>query len=415
MLETMVTHHPVERTTDAFSKDLSKALERLQTTLASVVDALPAEAPTAAALAKIVNVNRKIAWQVWRIIDAQPGELPLESLPGPVALEGFLKACTVQGVPSALCEPVLEASRRFDDLALLHGGGRPALRAMVRLSSASTLSSRAQESVRRQAYLANSEILGLQSHAIFGTAILAPGSQPGRIDDISLAGEIGVRRLRPDAVRVVAGLGFSNKSDDADPLAPKPLVQVPSDSGLVEPMIPRFTSARVRVAAHPSEKAQTRVELVESPVGKSGEVDFVLGQICRNVGFRFPSGARKRASFSGHILAPYAVYVQDLIIRKDLWRTIQPSVKVYSTLRGMAIASLVRDERDVLPVRTSIEHLGQGLGALRCEYIPRYEEIIDWACSQAAWNPEQFDTWRCTIMYPPMPSTIVVSVDLPQA
>ncbi|MCC6320738.1 MAG: hypothetical protein IT438_04800 [Phycisphaerales bacterium] len=417
---------------DAFGHDADKALSALRLALGAVLRALPAEARSAAELAKLLGLNRKIAWQVWRIADAEERS-PLQVLPGPVALEGFLLACAGEGVSVELLDEARAAIRRFDDLAELHGGDRASLMTLLRQSRGGrgegaewgepgheglAAAERAAESVRRRAYQANGEIWGIQTRAYFASAILAPGSMPGRLDDLSLAGEMGVRRLRTEAVRVISGMGFYSakaRKADAAQFPARPLVEVDPATGLIEPMLPRFTSARVRAIASEPDAGQTRVELVESPVGLRGEVDFVLGQHCANVGQQFATERMKRVHFSVHLYSAYSVCVHDLLVHRDLWApgTIAPVSRVYSGLRGMMTSQASRDERDILPIRLEVKRLGAGLSALKNAHVPNYLEIVDWACERVGWKPEQFEAYRCVLMYPPMPCTLVMGVELP--
>lgn len=411
---------------DAFGRDAANALSALKLALGEVLQALPVQATTAAELAKVLGLNRKIGWQVWRMADPEDHS-PLQVLPGPVALEGFLQACGREGVAVPLLDGVRAAIRRFDDLAELHGGDRASLMSLLRQAGPAAgeglgdrgAAERAAESVRRRAYLANGEIWGIQTHAYFATALLAPGSIEGRVDDLSLTGEIGVRRLRPDAVRVISGMGFQTgaKPDGtvvAGGVVARPLVKVDPSSGMIEPMLPRFSSARVRAIANEAEPGQTRIELVESPVGRRGEVDFVLGQYCPNVGRRFATETLKRVHFTVHLYSAYAVCVHDLLVRRDLWADATARSRVYSGLRGMMTSQARRDERDVLPIRAEVQKLGAGLSVLKTPHVPNYLEIIDWACQRVGWKPEQFDAYRCVLMYPPMPCSLVMGVDLPE-
>lgn len=379
--------------------------------LESVLRALPEQPASAAGLAKFLGLNRKIAWQVWRIVETGEEEMPAQVLPGPTALEGFLRACGARGVPPDRLEAAREASRRFEDLAVLHGGDRASLMSLLRQAAGGApIDDRASESIRRQAFHANSEIWGIQTQTYIATAILAPSEQHGRVDDLALVGEIGVRRLRADAARVVTGIDYQGA--DGAP-CPNALVRVDPGSGLIEPMVPRFSSARVRVLPSGSgEPGQTRVELVESPVGRRGEVDLLLAQFCKGVGRRFATDTFKRIHFALHLSSPYAVVVHDLLVRRDLWTDVRPVCKVYSALRGWLKAA-ERDERDVLPIRVETRRLGSGLSALATPHVPNYIEMVDWACGQVGWKPEQFEAWRCVLQYPPMPSSMVMGVDLP--
>lgn len=387
---------------------------RLGEAIKGVIERLPETPRTAAELARSLGVNRKLAWQAWRIAFARTAEDYPDALPGPAALAGLTRAADIRGVPASVLSGVEDAVRGLESLALVHSDDRASLLSMLRWAAppeAATIT----EAVRRQAFQANSDIWGLQSRALFTVALLAPGSAPDRVDDLTLSGDVGIRRMRPGAARVVTGLGFRNAGDPAGPPRPRALAPLDGDHRDLEPILSEFsTSPLPLIRSRQDEPGQTRVELADRPVGRSGEVTLVLGQICENVGYRHRSDKRHEAHFVAHIHQPYAVLYSDVMVRRDLWGPIKTRVRVYSAVRGVVHRQAERLDADLLPIGAEVASLGRGLGVVVTPDLPRHAELVAWACARVGWAPEQFEAYRVRIAFPPMPSTVVLSVELPR-
>ena len=182
---------------------------------------------------------------------------------------------------------------------------------------------------------------------------------------------------------------------------------------MIEPMVPQFTSARVRLT--PSTGAapgQTLVELVDSPVGRRGEVNLVLAQFCPAVGRRWATEKVRKVHFSAHLFSPYGAVIQDLILHRDLWGRIHPTAKVYSALRGM-MTQAKRDDRDILPIRASAAPRRTGSPRSKPNTFPITPRSSTGPAHRVGWNPEGFDVYRCLVLYPPMPSSLVLGVEFP--
>ncbi len=378
-------------------------LSDLGESLRAAIASLPERPAAAADLARSAGVSRKLAWQVWKI--AHQSEMPgyPGGLPGPAALAGFARSAGEAGVPREVVVRIEDAVRGLENLAVLHSGDRASLYSMLRWASRPR-NAGVDEAVRRQAFQANSEIWGIQSQAVFQAMLLAPGSEPGRVDDLTLSGEVGIRRLRDGARCAVTGVGQrSAPGRGARSLTGEPGPLIPEFSSVAAPFVTTSTDAQGRA----------RLELMEAPVGREGEITFVLGELFENAGRRTGTAERSKAHFTMHAQRPYGVYICDLLVRRDLWSVLEAQVRVYSAAEGYALDQASRREADLLPIAAEIEDLGQGLGAAACVDLPRHQELISWACGRVGWNPEQFRVHRLRLAYPPMPSTVVVSVTLP--
>lgn len=391
------------QTPNNFLSDASAVLSDLGESLRAAIAALPDRPAAAADLARSAGVSRKLAWQVWKM--AHDGDLPgyPGGLPGPAALAGFARSAGEAGVPREVVVRIEDAVRGLENLTVLHSGDRASLYSMLRWASRPRKAG-VDEAVRRQAFQTNSEIWGIQAQAVFQAIVLAPGTEAGRVDDLTLSGEIGIRRLRAGARYSMTGVGQRS--------APGRGARWLAGDG---PLIPEFSSAPAPfINAGTDAQGRSRLELMDAPVGREGEITFVLAEMFENAGRRFGTPERGMAHFTMHAQRPYGVYVCDLLVRRDLWSALEAQVRVYSAAEGYALDQASRREEDLLPIAAEVQDLGQGLGAAACEDLPRHQELIKWACGRVGWNPEQFRVHRLRLAYPPMPSTVVVSVTLPR-
>jgi hypothetical protein len=141
---------------------------------------------------------------------------------------------------------------------------------------------------------------------------------------------------------------------------------------------------------------------------------FVLGQVFRNAGRRVGTDGRPEAHFTLHVQRPYAVYLRDTLVHRDLWPALDARVRVYSAAEGFVLDQASRREEDLLPIGAEVKRLGTGLAAAATREVTRYQEMISWAMGRMGWNPEHFAVHRMRLAYPPMPSSVVISIRLPR-
>ena len=101
----------------------------------------------------------------------------------------------------------------------------------------------------------------------------------------------------------------------------------------------------------------------------------------------------------------------DLIVHRDLVEAMRPEVELYGKLWGADADSLPASR---LPCSDQVIDLGVG-AQLATPLVPRYAEMVRKVMDNMGWNPGEFRCLRLIMLYPPMPSTVVMRYPLPTA
>src|SRR5688572_8757273 len=98
-------------------------MAELQQALGDLVAGLPEPIERAVDLENALRVDKKLGWQVFRIVRSS-SLAEVANVPSRRSASRFLSAAKARGLPSATIENVRAAFRRFDEFAAEHGGDR---------------------------------------------------------------------------------------------------------------------------------------------------------------------------------------------------------------------------------------------------------------------------------------------------
>src|SRR5690606_36309411 len=102
------------------------------------------------------------------------------------------------------------------------------------------------------------------------------------------------------------------------------------------------------------------------------------------------------------ILKPIEVLLLDVLIHRDLFGPLEPTVHVYGLLDRVPAINVPGSYRaeDEVPVPAEVFKLGVGPAVLTTPHVPRYRQMIEDVCRDAGWNIGEFDVYRSTVEYP---------------
>lgn len=394
-------------------QDAADVLAAVRAAFARVVEALPGgRVARPVELSEALGLHRKLGWQIWKILDSAHPYEASQYLPGEAGVRSFLQAAQSRGVPARLVHDAEQAAARMATLVDVHAGDRASLDMMIG-SLTGAPSPQLEELRRRDAFRGNSFIWGIQARTRLFTSIVAPG-RGDTLDIAVLDGLVDLRRNRADAPCVIS----ETWAHDAAPGSP-PIRVEPLGSGRradpVPTAIPGFCTvpmAQLRPVAVGD--GHTRVELPPGPVGETGAVTCITGQVFRNVGCRVRRPEDPTSDFAARVDKPCEVLVHDLVVRADLFGPIEPAARVFSELSGPVTEQASLRHREQIPMTVAVKQLGRGPDAASTSDIPRYPELLRWALDRLGWDASRFDLYRARMRYPVVPSSVVLTFDLPE-
>jgi hypothetical protein len=396
-------------------------LDRVREAFAAVIDALPRASGKASEVARILKIDRKLAWKFWRVVNSPDSFAIVSHLPGAPGVEIFLNAARDHGVAPATISSAQAAFAALEKLITAHAGDRASFEMMVKAFAVDPLEQ--QELAHRKASFAgNSFTWGVQARTQVVAIILAPSQMPGKIDTTWVGGLIDLRRLRPKVAWVVARTGFFADDGQTQPsITPEMTLQQREEAaaGYRIPLLTEFCSSpqpefRTRLTEH----GQVEIELVEGPVGEQAAITCLFcADPYRGVGARAASPGDAPVQLNAHVRTPSTMLVFDVLAPPDLFGPIVCSAAVYSEVHREVRSAATRDERYRLPIHLAVQHLGRSPGAtaLRTPHVPNYPQMIRHICQRYGWNADDFEVHRLLMPYPVVPSAVVVSFDLPVA
>jgi len=373
----------------------------------------------AADVQRELGINRKLAWQVYKIAFGPDPLAQANHVPKPVAMEGFFEAAIKREVPVRLIKSVRAAFAEFDELVRVHAGSRSAMDSMVSgLRDDRGAGGLGSESIdvqhRRAAFNANSHIWGIHARTQLSCAIYATSAtDPLRLDSVRLRGMFDLKWLRRDVSWTIARTRIS----DSDNVVRKTVVRLPLDVPGDEPeganLIREFCSQPMPAfGTYVSSSGSRCLELLASSIGKSSAVTYVSGE--HSIG-ALPRYRCEHNDFHGFITlirTPCEVLIHDMLVARDTFGSINPQAHILGDLRVGDDFSLDRPQ-DRLSQGATVIYLGRGPSVLHTPEVPRYSEIAQYAFNRMGWDAAKFDVWRCRVEYPVMPSSVVVQFDLP--
>jgi len=365
-------------------------------------------------LAGVLGVNKDVSHRLLGALRRRDPLAVVYQLPGPEPLRRVVKACIKNGVPREQTLAAEAAIQEFAQLIQQEGGDRSGLDAII---SAWLPSARArfESSAKQLSYRAMRQIKGVAAEVTFNTVFIHPGSRPARLDVLRLEGLIGVRRGRPGGL-LKLGRHSLNSLDVAgeNPLSTLDGVPIEGMSGvLLEPFCSK-PGVRIEV----QRKGQDVLYLLDwgGALGLSSARDIVMGEV-RWGGmrrWRTPGDKRTKAGGVVDISVPARMQVCDYILHEDAYPNWEPNVRVLE-LGPLGYAEVNDESRDVdvLDVVETVQPLGSGIEHFRCEQIPRYDELLQYACDKLGWDPQRFRGYRCQVDYPIVGSQLQFAFPVP--
>lgn len=401
----------------SFEEDAKIMIQNIKISLANIMDALPlppAASPTE--LRRLLKIDNKLAWKVSKLLEkADPFEAG-QYIPGSAAIRGFIEAVSRKKVDPLLLQQARKDYQEFENLVHLHAGSRRAFDMML-AGQTSKGKNRVDLKHRKNAFEANSYILGIQANTYFKTFIVRPSSDPEWLDATVFTGFSEMARIRRNVPwRIsrsysVDDLGDVILSEDKTPVDPD---LAAAKDPMALPLVKKFCSQPLPQFL-PVETAKNvlNYRLASGPVGKTASFTLVTGETLHQIEPRYKHERYQQLSVIVPMKTPCKNLVADLIVHKDIFPEIDPLTVIYSDLfPGATVSRPLECDRLELPEKA--EHIGTGLFAVRSPEIPKYHEIVQFAFAQNGLNGNDFEIIRVRMQYPPTPALMFIDQDLPE-
>lgn len=401
-----------EARTKRFADDALEVVSDVRDAFARIIEErCPGSKRSVSDLAAAFGVHRKLAWQVSRVTYSDDPYDAAQHMPTQRGLGAWLDAAERVGVPEPLVVVARDAGERFAAFAARHAESTTEFEMMLD-SVGSAGAEQADERWREHAFLGNSYIFGARCRVLLGISVLQPSDdRDGWFHCAQVRGLIAYRQTRPGVnwmigQSVVARDAGADLSPDRRPLDPDAAGR---HSGV--PVIPSFCSTpmpELRRRITPDGMAND--EFVDGPIGRTGERTIVTGEVIRNISRVHATAEDKFGHFGVGIRIPAETLIFDLFVDRNLFGDVQREIRVFSDL----CSPVTWRPEDALPVPERIVPMGRGVSLAQTPEIPGYPDLASAVFEMLGAESRQYELYRIRMVYPPMPTTVMVRQAFPE-
>lgn len=380
-------------------------MQDLRQALADVLGCVPGRHQRAVDVERALGLNKKLAWQVFRILNSETLS-DIANVPSAASARTLMAAASERGVPAGVLKRVARAFERFDEFATTQAEDRAGLVTLVsRLGS--TPNDAYELNIRKNAFRAMSHLWGAKCQMAVRSEIAFRNRRfPQARDVAAVSAEIGLQRMREnEPLGIVRYLGTDYtpgaKAETPAP-PPKQMAAAMVDHG-VDLLHEFCTQPLPRMEPKPSVWGGTETELI-FPAGRLGALTIYSSHLreCAEMSPTFDMRA--------YVTVPVETIVLELLVPAGM---ADPR-----TVRGGAYGCRthpehVYDERstDLLPQKetatcmTNLERVPPLPGS------PMHNKAMEHVLEKCGWLGARFDVFRCRIQYPVLHTLVCLWVD----
>jgi hypothetical protein len=395
-----------DRATDAASDRTGDRMEDLvlgitrevQQSFARLIGQLPGRVIRASHLQKCLEIDSKVAWQVFKIAKAQDPLEAVRYMPSMVSIKRVVAAAKGKGVSSEVLTAMEKAVSDYDAAGREHADGRASFTAMVSSMRGEDSAEAMTFQARRAAYRANCHLWGTQTGVFFSQCIFRR-MDTGVLKGAKITVKRDFRRLRTDAMPISYGWGAVNPNGELVNRAEVPIdADAAKEFGI--PLLPEFCSTPIPRFGKPEIRNGWQVQfMLGDQIGKMGAIDLAIG-VCRDeTPIAGMSDGRKLAytGFSNRV--PTELAVVEFLTHRPSFGIVQPLFRVIPEMSAGLAAELERPTTKILTFE-QVQNLGPFAGAPPVSELRDYTRMTRRALEHLDWNESEFDVHRVVIQYP---------------
>lgn len=397
--------------TPGFPYQARAIIEEVQSSMAALMMSIPvAGTPikNAAALQKALGLDRKLAWQVFRLATMDDPLAAGLLIPGKPSLTRIVAASSSKGLPESVVTRLRQAMADFQNFVEHSAGGRDSFDSI--LSGMCSEGSEALDLVHKRAmHRALSHFLGAHAHAMVKTWIFHPNaSDPSRVDMVNLGALVSLRRLRLGLPLVLASHRSANDDGSSVQVRREPLDRDAYDR-LGIALIEKYSSQPLPRFERKTSHGLVETAIVGDTVGTASASTCFIGEVTRSVTSRYRHSSSPSITLSARVRVPSETLYHDVIIAQGVFGNIAPRIQVYAEQNGSFLPNRAQDR---LAVHESTRFVRGGIRGLRMPDVPEYTELLRETLTQLGWQDQTFDAYRCVCEFPLVPSSVSFEFDL---
>ncbi len=388
--------------TDPLENIAPAVLENLAKRFADLLRALPSPVTRAVDLATQLEIERSLAWKVWRVAQSEHSIPSPRHIPGSGGVKLFLEA-TERKVPRKLREDAWAAFSDFENLIRTHTSSRAALNSM--LSRFTTEGrERLEINIRREGFRARSHFVGVAAKAQYRAFAIFPGEPGYGTSAAALYAYSKVFRMRTDASWVLYRAKLIKDREAVNlgnyqrgPLGPPSGEESPDGLGAV---IREFSSDPAPDVRWIEVKSGIIECVLESgPIGEKKALDWAYGELITNS----PMDEAEEDGVIMNVITPSEHVCFDLFLHRDISPTRSPRLLASANPFGDSPLDV---PHHCIPLDETVMSLGSAESCPPSTSVPDHRRMIRYIFDQIELAPADFRAFRVDLRYPPVPLSL---------
>lgn len=389
--------------------EVLSSFHELRAAVAGLLSAVGADPTKTRESARLLGLNRGLAWRLTRIVRAPDSPAVVSDVPSRQSMRTFIEACRDLGAPREPVEAAFEAVESFEQSVDRCSGDRKTLAMMMANHSGSGRGTE-QEKARRKLYEGASSVWGVQADIRFVSVFVYPSEDdPTKLSAGHVTGYVGFRRLSQrswpmsyEAVHKATG--------EAAPIQKEPLEPEGVHEGELQLLKSFCDPPDLKIEVNRSGDYK-RFELAAGPVGNKGVTTCVFGSLLRSIYDRY-SAQPDTAGFMVLLQTPVERVVFDMFVHKDLGVGLPPRTQLLDRLTYPHNNDESEFDRQKLSISEEAVMLpSSAAGAIHAE-IPWYPKLLNFVTGRIGKDMSEFNASRFEMAYPPISTTLSRRFDL---
>jgi hypothetical protein len=392
-----------------FQEDVTRTILSLRKAIGQAVSRLPERIDSPHDMYQVLQLDKKLGWRMYKIIHEDDLFFAAQFVPGRHSFGRFIKSCKARGVGDCYLKDAMKAVEDFYEITEIHSGDRQSMDMMLMASSRDGRD-QAFNTLRKQAYYAQSHLLGLQAETQLDAWFFGPSASQGMLDVAEVKGLFDIRRNRPGVKWVIDTPCFYTGTQHDEQFFTETIDSGPS-CNLMEkvPFLEKYCSDPLpSLKTVISQGCGPVYELEDGPVGNTSLIDTVTGTVSRGIFPIMPDENEDHHEVMVRIYTPVQNLVLDLFFHETMAETMagNPSARMLFDYYSRGGALAYRSDRDSIPMDIKPLMIGSGTGCAYTPLVPRYSEMLVDVFSCLRWDPDEFLVYRVKVEFPVVPSSL---------
>lgn len=385
--------------------EAAAVLADLQASLTALLEGLPAPIHRPVDLERLLGLDKKLAWQVYRVARSAHPLDEVQNLPARASMRRLLQAARKRHIPQPLIDKLDGSFARFDRFLVVHTSDRDGLVSLLSGMGGKN-DDQFKLKVRKSLFRSAAHFWGMHAPLLIRTSIFHAKPGPEYFEDSALVqATINLERLRANQATDFVMM-MRTKSDPLPGAPPTAPVRHPPELLLdfCSGANPQFSSAAsVSSIGTTDTQEESRLRL---PPGRTGAATLYSMQLHERISNTLQTEYYGRT----FVTLPTEALVWELMIPVG-WTN-------PATLRGAMYGCREHPEQafserasDRTPQQETVEYLGVLDSAPPLDGSPRHADAVRHVLKRLNWEDTQYDVFRCRVRYPVLHTVMSVRVN----